>query len=195
MPTSIDLQLTHIGIFVRDLERMSRFYCGLLGLVETDRGKAMQKHDVRFLTRDPNEHHQLVLATGRPDDATFSIVNQISFRAGSLPEMKAMHQRVTSSGIEIKRAVTHGNAWSMYFDDPEGNNIEVYTPSEWYVPQPFAHVADFTRAVEELVAENDRYVAQAQGAVPRATWSRALAARIAEQPINEEVNTAEGFLQ
>ena len=30
----------------------------------------------------------------------------------------------------------HGNAWSLYFRDPEGNRLEVFCDTQWYVEQP-----------------------------------------------------------
>lgn len=179
MQAPVDLQLTHVGLFVRDIEVMARFYCDVLGMVETDRGTVRQKHHLRFLTRNPQEHHQLVLATGRPADVDFSVVNQLSFRVADLEGMRATYRMLTDAAIAIERAVTHGNGWSMYFKDPEGNLIEVYTHSEWYVPQPFAYPADFSLPAEELMAQTERYLAQSEGVQPRAAWSAALAERIA----------------
>ena len=32
--------------------------------------------------------------------------------------------------------MNHGNAWSVYFRDPEGNRIEIFCDTEWYIEQP-----------------------------------------------------------
>src|SRR5688572_30948482 len=66
MPTP-DLSFSHLGIFVHDLERMSDFYSRLLGFTISDRGELdtpRGKVSLVFLTRDPREHHQIVLASG-----------------------------------------------------------------------------------------------------------------------------------
>ena len=61
---SNDLVLSHMGFYVRDLERMARFYKEVMCFTETDRGD-LGAVQLIFLSRDPSEHHQVVLATGR----------------------------------------------------------------------------------------------------------------------------------
>ena len=60
-----DLVLSHMGFYVKNLEAMGQFYKDVLGFIETDRGD-LGVVQLIFLSRDPNEHHQLVLASGRP---------------------------------------------------------------------------------------------------------------------------------
>ena len=55
---------SHVGIYVHDLARMELFYTTMLGLLVTDRG-ILPGRELVFMTRDANEHHQLVLASGR----------------------------------------------------------------------------------------------------------------------------------
>lgn len=47
--------LSHVGVYVRDLDRMERFYTGFLGFIVTDRGNLGAIRLV-FLSRDPCEH-------------------------------------------------------------------------------------------------------------------------------------------
>lgn len=60
-----EIAFAHVGLFVRDMERMERFYAGYLGLIVTDRGDLGGARLV-FLSRDASEHHQVVLVSGRP---------------------------------------------------------------------------------------------------------------------------------
>ena len=52
----------------------------------------------------------------------------------------------------------HGNAWSIYFSDPEGNRMEVYMPSPWYVAQPFGEPLDLTQPAEAIHAKTEAMV-------------------------------------
>jgi catechol 2,3-dioxygenase len=90
----IRAQLTHVGIYVRDLPRMETFYTQVLGLVVTDKGTS-RRGDMRltFLSASPTVHHQLVLVSGRPEDARFSTVNQVAFTVASLDELREVHRR------------------------------------------------------------------------------------------------------
>ena len=75
-----DAQLCHIGLYAFDLEKMVDFYSRIFGLVVTDRGHSARGFDIAFLSRDPIEHHQIAIASGRPKDAVHTTINQISFR-------------------------------------------------------------------------------------------------------------------
>ena len=86
-PTS--LVFSHMGFYVRDLERMARFYKDVMCFTETDRGD-LGVVQLVFLSRDPSEHHQVVLATGRPTDVSFSVINQMSFRVPDLATLKVV---------------------------------------------------------------------------------------------------------
>ena len=136
-------KLTHFALFVSDLPKMEAFYTGLMGLTVTDRGKATSAPvQMVFMSSDPGEHHQFVLVSGRPDDVNFALNQQMSFLVASLDELRDMRDRVLNAEMSIKQCVTHGNAWSVYFDDPEGNMIEIYVHTPWYVPQPHSVAFD-----------------------------------------------------
>ena len=68
------VSFSHFGLYVTDLARMEDFYTRVLGLLVSDRGKLPGGSDLVFLSRDPDEHHQLVLAAGRPPGLEFNVV-------------------------------------------------------------------------------------------------------------------------
>jgi catechol-2,3-dioxygenase len=126
-------------MFVTDVARMEDFYTRVLGFAATDRGNLeTPKGAVRlvFLSRDPRDHHQIVLVSGRPDALKFNPINQISFRMESLADLREMHRRVVAEQVKELYPVSHGNALSVYFHDPEGNRIELFIDTPWYCHQP-----------------------------------------------------------
>jgi catechol 2,3-dioxygenase len=134
-----DAQISHIGIYVTDLYRMVGFYGRVLGFMVTDRGPLPSgAPEYVFMSRDPNEHHQLILVSGRPPEAPSQIV-QLSLKVPSLADMRVMYGIVTADA-EARNIQTraHGVAWSLYFRDPEDNTVEIFTPSPWYVHAPSA---------------------------------------------------------
>jgi len=146
-------QLTHVGIYVKDMEIMQTFYAEVFGLAVTDQGTRPDFHlDITFLSASPGEHHQLVLVGGREDDANANVAQQISFVVASLDEVREMRDRVVAAGAEVRRQITHGNAWSVYFGDPEGNTIEVYAHTPWYIRQPAAIPFDLDQTNDEIMA-------------------------------------------
>ena len=82
-----DAQLAHVGLFVRDLDAMIAFYTRVLGLVVTDSGDYYMGGRITFLSRNADEHHQIVMASGRPNDAPTTI-NQLSFRVKNLEDLR-----------------------------------------------------------------------------------------------------------
>jgi catechol-2,3-dioxygenase len=146
------LVFSHMGFYVRGLERMASFYREVLGFFETDRGD-LGPVQLVFLSRDPREHHQLVLASGRPQDLTFSVINQISLRVPDLATLRLVRDRVAAEpDVTDLVSATHGNAVSIYFRDPEGNRLEVFMDTPWYCEQPLREPIDLNQSDEAVMA-------------------------------------------
>ena len=128
-------RLGHAGLWVDDLDAMRAFYVDVLGLTVTD-----EDHEVGMVflsSRPAEEHHELVLARGRVADRDVKVLNQVSWRLGSLQAVLDYHRTFVERGVKIRQTVTHGNAIGIYFEDPEGNVNEVYWPTGEDVPQPY----------------------------------------------------------
>jgi catechol-2,3-dioxygenase len=174
------LSFTHIGLYAHDMEAMERFYTGVLEFFITDRGRLQGPDgplDLVFMSRDPDEHHQIVLVSGRPAELSFNVVNQLSFKADSLATLREMHRRVRAHGLRNINAVTHGNALSIYALDPEGTRLEIYWDLPWYVTQPTRVPVDVEQDDAKLMADALAHARQLPGFKPRSEW-RAEMARI-----------------
>ena len=175
-----NLKLTHVAIFTRDLEKMVDFYTKTLGLTVTDQGDALSAPvQMVFMSSDPTEHHQFVLISGRPDDATFNVSQQFSFLVDSLDDLRSTRDRVSAGGVDIARTTTHGNAWSIYFNDPEGNQIEIYTHTPWYVPQPHGHPFDLSLSNDEIMELTEAHCKEDPGFMPAAEREKEMAKAMA----------------
>jgi len=147
---------SHFGIFVTDLEKMVAFYTETFDLTITDRGVGSTfKNELVFTSASEDQHHQLVLASGRPADATFSTVMQISFVVPSIQHLREVTQRARERGATEVRGLNHGNALSMYMRDPEGNTVEVYVDMPFYVAQPHGDPLDLDKDDETLMRETE----------------------------------------
>lgn len=145
-------QLTHAGINCYDIDKMRRFYGEVIGLMETDQGLTTRlKQNVAFFSGDATKHHQIVLSTGRAPESKVSTVNQISFMVPSLDALREMYRRVNEAKCNRIFPVNHGNAWSVYFEDPEGNTIECYLDTPFYVAQPHTGILDLSLSDEEII--------------------------------------------
>ena len=132
---------------------MVEFYCRCLGLLLNDMGD-MNGRRLAFLSRSPNEHHQIVLAHDpQRKPSAESSLNQVSFRVAGIEALCAMYRALLPAGLPGMEGRHHGNSWSFYFFDPEGNKIEIYAVTPWQVQQPWRHPLDLTRPPAEIEAE------------------------------------------
>ena len=150
------LSLSHTTVAVRDLYVMLEFYCGVLGFVVTNRGP-VGEGELAFLSQDPTEHHQMVFVTGLPEtEHQFVLADHLAFRTGSLDDLRAIGARLDEAGVEGVIPISHGNAWSLYFNDPEGNGLECFVDSPFHVAQPYGAGLDLdslSRRIDELTGE------------------------------------------
>ena len=175
------LSFSHIGIYVRDLERMADFYSRVLGFAVSDRGELDAPHgkvSLVFLTRDPRDHHQIVLASGRPDSLPFNPINQISFRVQDFAGLRELHRAIQSEPVSEISPVSHGNALSVYFKDPEGNRIELFVDTPWYVDQPMRIPMDMSLSDQALWQWAHDTARRLPGYKPVEQWRTELSRRL-----------------
>ncbi len=178
MSAAPSVKFSHFGIFVSDIRKMEEFYSRVLGFTVTDRGP-LNGADLVFLSRDPDEHHQIVLVAGRPADLRFNIVNQISFRVASLADLRRMHALLTQEpAVSEIRPVTHGNAWSVYCRDPEGNRLEFYLDTPWYISQPYRQPLDLSLDDAEIERVTEAECRSRPGFQTHAEWRAVMARRM-----------------
>lgn len=162
---------SHFGIFVTDLERMVAFYTETFDLTITDRGEGRTfRNQLVFTSASPDQHHQLVLASGRPAEATFSTVMQISFVVPSIQHLRDISARAEARGATNVRGLNHGNALSVYMLDPEGNTVEIYVDTPFYIAQPHGDPLDLSKDDETLMRETEEACRKDPTFMPLAQW-------------------------
>jgi catechol 2,3-dioxygenase len=152
----MQLQWSHVVVLVRDMEEMIDFYTNVLGFEITDRGMLPGSDDseVVFMSQVGTDHHQIAFAGGSRDEKPPNSVHHFAFRVDSLDDVKLMDKRLAADGrVKDRLPLTHGNAWSIYFSDPEGNGIEVFCDTPWHVQQPQGSVWDRTKSNDEILDE------------------------------------------
>ncbi len=106
-----------------------------------------------FLSADPErEHHEFVLMKGRDAPEDTKLVQQISFIVPTIDDLRDYYHRLQNENVKIDRIVSHGNAFGMYFFDPEGNRVELYYKTGFKVPQPHGDPVNLEDSNEELLA-------------------------------------------
>ena len=142
--------LGHVGLYCHDLRAMREFYARVLGLAISDENL---ERGVCFLSAAPEaEHHELVLIQAKEPAQKTHNVQQISFKVKALDDVREFYHRLRDGGMKIDRTVTHGNACSVYFYDPEDNRVELYYTTPYRVRQPLGQAIDLDRTDAELLA-------------------------------------------
>jgi len=118
-------ELGHVVLNVRNLEDSLTFYRDRLGMQTTgEMGRA------KFLVgASGRTHHELLLIEVGPDaDRGRLGLNHIAFRVGTTDDdLCAALAELETRGVTPTRVVDHGGvSHSAFFDDPDGNNVELY---------------------------------------------------------------------
>ena len=141
-PTAID----HVNIFVRNADRSHRWYTEVLGLHTQDvftHAGSDRKRAV-FLSCDPGHAHDIALfdvGDDAPGQEKGQVgLNHVAWRMANLDDLKAMYGRLKALNVPV-RVADHSVSIGVYFDDPDGNGLEVYYElprSEWQQEHPFS---------------------------------------------------------
>lgn len=171
-------RLEHLGINVFDLEKMTKFYCDVMGFSISDSGPRFNGQNIVFLTMSADDHHQFVLAEGRVPGSDNHITNQISFNFGSIDDLRTAYERYSELGMGDVIQVNHGNALSLYVKDPEGNTLEFFADTPWHTPQPARAELDISKPTDVLMAETEAFCRSLPGYADRVEWSASMGQRL-----------------
>src|ERR1700751_3078968 len=145
--------LGHVGIYVRDLERMVACYRDTLGMRVT---KQNWRAGIVFLSADPQGgDHEIALFRGRPEGAGSPMINHISLRVATIDDLRLFHRRLVAEGLRIDAVVNHVSALGCYYFDPEGNRSEVFWVTGRACWMPIAHLIDIQQPDKTILAEID----------------------------------------
>jgi catechol-2,3-dioxygenase len=150
--------LGHVAINTRDPVALGAFYRDVLGLRITHEigadawnGPAMQ-----LSSRPAQEHHELAIFP-RAD------MRHVAFTVASLGDLRAMHHGIQERGLPILMAVDSGVSLAFFFDDPEGNYIEIYWPTGVLEHRLISQPIDLTAPPETLLREVETWRDEVSG--------------------------------
>ena len=121
----------HVVLKVRDLGRAVAFYTGVLGLREVGR----YGPDMVFFSANGSNHHDLAVQEVGPqaraaDPGAVGLVHVALKVGNSLDRLRAAKAQLDAAGVPILRMESHVVANSIYFTDPDGNELEVYVDGD-----------------------------------------------------------------
>ena len=151
-PTGVN----HLALSTTDMKRQLAFWCDVLGLPL----KALYwMHGVEatfhgFIELAGDSYVAFVQHPDNTDDVEFGVshadgpgggvrggtMQHVAFHVDSLDELLTMRDRIRSRGVQVLGPLDHGFCQSIYFEGPEGLNLEVtcgeaIDPEAWIDPE------------------------------------------------------------
>jgi catechol 2,3-dioxygenase len=125
-------KIGHVVLNVTDFERSVGFYTGVLGLQVSDRYPDSMVPGGMIFLRCNTDHHGVALVGGAQKGERSSL-NHFAFEVGALDEVFRARAWLREHGVPIvfegrRRA---GCQVAVEFNDPDGNNLEIY----WNIDQ------------------------------------------------------------
>ena len=128
-------ELGHVVLYVSNLERSRHFYGDVLGWNEIT-----GEHSGAAMFSAGRTHHELLLievgesAQAIPQGRRVGMYH-FGLKVGTTDdELAAAIQEIQAAGVTIVGASDHGVTHSLYIQDPDGNEVELYIdvqPEVW----------------------------------------------------------------
>lgn len=121
-------RIAHVVLKVRDLEKSRKFYTETLGMHVM---KHVPEIKAVFLSFNGRDHHEIALfeigekaATPQPNQTGLL---HFAMRLRTEEDLLAAYKELKEKKVPVSFTVNHGVSKSIYFRDPDNNELEVYT--------------------------------------------------------------------
>ena len=137
--------LGHVVFYVREMKRSLAFYRNLLGFELV--GEMKHPLNAVALTSGRTHHEILLIEVGAappPQKGHRLGLYHIGIKMGdSLDELRTVRNELNEAGVLISGMSDHTVSQSLYLEDPDGNEVELYVdePSVDWKKDPAAVVA------------------------------------------------------
>jgi catechol 2,3-dioxygenase len=115
----------HVVLGVRDPQRSISFYTGALGM---ELVKFLDEMQMAFFSFGERDHDIAVIKVA--DDqpvGSAGLAHTALEIEGGLEELRSLHDRLRSHGVRVEFAADHVLTKSVYFFDPDGNRLEIFS--------------------------------------------------------------------
>ncbi len=121
------ISLGHVVFYVRDLEKSLAFYRDVVGL---DVVGTLFDGRAAMLSGGRTHHELLLIQVG---DAPGPLrgkrigLYHVAWKIGeALDDLRRIRERLQTAGYSIRGLADHTVSQSLYLDDPDGNEVELY---------------------------------------------------------------------
>ena len=116
-------RIGHVVLRIADVDRAVGFYRDMLGMeavrYDSEAGMAFMSFG--------RQHHDIGLFRVKGEESRGSLgLGHIAMAVdGDLTDLKELHDRLVANGTDV-HLTDHGMTKSVYFEDPDGNHLELF---------------------------------------------------------------------
>ncbi len=114
----------HVVLYVSDVDESVAFYRDKVGMelvrYNGERGLAFMSFGL--------QHHDIGLfrVRGEATRGNLGLSHIAMVINGGTDELRQLHDKLVEDGVEVVEAIDYGYTRSIYFNDPDGNRLEMY---------------------------------------------------------------------
>lgn len=178
----------HFGVITAHLEEMLDWYAKVLGMTTVQ-----SSHGLVFLSNDRAHHRLAVLSLPGTrenlDSRPHAKLQHVAFEYATIDDLLTSWERLKGLGIEPVLAADHGPTTAFYYQDPDGNSIELFVDNfgDWDQSSEYMRTSpEFQRnPMGTYVDPEQMIVARKAGATAAELHQRA---RVGEFPPTHPMN-------
>ena len=188
--TIVHPKLAHVGLLTGNLPRLLDWYQKVLGMRSIHASKNPMDApadsppaliNAAFISNDEMSHRFAVVEvpglTADPERSKHHRLQHVAFEFGTLDELLGSYARLKALGIVPQFSVDEGAQTGFYYEDPDGNSIEINVcnyPERWAAIEHMQTSPAFDRKPLGVFVDPDKMIiARDTGATPWELHKRA----------------------
>jgi len=118
-------KVAHVVLAVKDVMASVKFYTEVLGMEAVD---LRENHKACFLSFGTQHHDIAVFEAAEGAERGGIGLDHFAMQIeGGIPELNQLKQRLEDMGVTITHTTDHTITKSVYFLDPDSNQLEIFT--------------------------------------------------------------------
>lgn len=168
-------KLQHIGMLTGDLPRLLDWYQKVLGMrmihesenpMGAPAGSPPSRIKAAFISNDEMSHRVAIIEVpglaADPERSQHRRLQHVAFEFGTLDELLGTYARLKALGIVPQFSVDEGAQTGFYYEDPDGNSVEINVcnyPERWAAIEHMQNSPDFDRRPLGVFVDPDKMIA------------------------------------